>query len=118
LDKVFAKKTLKFFWRTNYASKGGKVLVTDSLFRSFADSIIFNTKYDKNIYSVEAPDGIEPADRNSRVIMRYMENNISGGIAYDGEYKVVIFGFPFETILSPQTRINVMKAIFAFFQQD
>ena len=32
-------------------------------------------------------------------IIRYSENNISAGIIYDGNYKLIATGFPFETVL-------------------
>jgi len=117
-DAKFARNTLKFLWRTNYASKGGSVAVTDSFFKTFIDTIKFNTEYNKLIYSVEAPDGIEPADKKGKVILRYAENNIGAGIAYKDKYRVVIFGFPFETILSHEARNKVMKAVFAFFKTE
>lgn len=116
-DTNFARNTLKFFWRTNYASKRGTVSVTDSLFHAVIDTIVFNTNYNPKMYSVEAPDGIEPADKKAKVIMRYTENNISAGIAYKGDYRVVIFGFPFETILSEKSRTRVMKSIFGYFNR-
>ncbi len=117
-DANFAKNTLKFFWRTNYASKGGIVTATEPLFRTIIDTLEFNTKYSPDIYSVEAPDGLEPADNDTKVIFRYAENNISAGIAYSGSYNVVVFGFPFETILGDESRGLVMKAIFEFFKKE
>ena len=48
-------------------------------------------------------------------IFRYKENNMSAAVAYDGLYKVVIFGFPFETITSEESRFRTMKAVFNFF---
>jgi len=117
-DQKFAKNTLKFFWRTNYAAKKGIVTVTDSLFHKEIDTIHFNTDYHKQIYCVEAPDGIEPADKKAKVILRYAENNISAGIAYQGNYKVMIFGFPFETILSETARTKVMKSILSYFARE
>ena len=117
-DTNFAKNTLKFFWRTNYASKGGMVTSTDPLFRARIDTLEFNTGYSPDIYSVEAPDGLEPINKKAKVILRYTENNISAGIAYSGSYRVVVFGFPFETILKKESRELVMKAIFEFFKKD
>ena len=64
------------------------------------------------IYTVESPDGIEPADSTARVILRYEENHISAGVAYSGsDYRVVLFGFPFEAILGEEARVMVMGRV-------
>jgi hypothetical protein len=115
-DVNFARNTLKYFWRTNFASKGGTVRSTDSLFISFIPQFEFNTGFQSEIYSVEAPDAIEPADRYAKVIMRYAEDNISAAVAYQGDYKVVVFGFPFECIRGEEAKLKVMSAIFKFFE--
>jgi hypothetical protein len=118
VDIKFALGTLKYFHRTNYAVKNGDVIVTDSTFKTFIADFQFNTSYNPNIYTVEAPDAIEPADSLAHTIFRYKENNMSAAVAYDGPYKVVIFGFPFETILNEESRIRIMRAIFDFFTSE
>jgi len=70
---------------------------------------------DIDIYKVEAPDGIEPIGSGAKTIMRYAENNISAGIGYRGKYKLVIFGFPFETIPDEKMRHRVMKGVLLYF---
>jgi hypothetical protein len=40
---------------------------------------------------------------------------MSAAVAYDGPYNVVVFGFPFETILYDESRNQIMKAVFDFF---
>jgi hypothetical protein len=115
IDIKFAKDVLKYSHRTNHAVKNGDVFVTDSVFSQVLTELKFNTSYHKQIYTVEAPDAIEPADSLARTIFRYKENNMSAAVAYDGPYKVLIFGFPFETILDANSRNQTMKAIFQYF---
>ncbi|MBN2092581.1 fibronectin type III domain-containing protein [candidate division KSB1 bacterium] len=110
----FAKKTLGFRWRTNYAVQTGGLWSCDSTLLPFGNSLKFNTNYHPGIYAVEAPDAIEPADRFSRTVLRYSESNMSAGVAYQGPYRGVCFGFPFETILGQKKRDEVMKGILNF----
>jgi len=115
MDIKFARGTLKYFHRTNHAVKNGNVIVTDSTFKTIIGDFQFNTSYHPTIYTVEAPDAIEPADSLAHTIFRYKENNMSAAVAYNGPYKVVIFGFPFEVILSKEARNKTMQGVFDFF---
>ena len=114
-DIKFARETLKYFHRTNHAAKNGDVYVNDPGFKSVLTDFHFNTDYNPDIYTVEAPDAIEPADSLANTIFRYKENNMSAAVAYDGPYKIIIFGFPFETISNEESRTRVMRAVLKFF---
>jgi len=103
--------------RTDHASVNGEVV-------SVADSVIklpkefrFNTFLSKDIYQVESADGLEPSSKNGRIVARYKENNISAISSFEGYYKTLIFGFPFETILGEKDRDAVMKAVLQFFDK-
>jgi len=118
MEIKFARETLKYFHRTNHAVVNGDVIVTNAKFGSTITDFQFNTSYHPNIYTVEAPDAIEPSDSLAYTIFRYKENNMSAAVAYDGEYKVVVFGFPFETILNEESRNRTMRAVFDFFTSE
>jgi hypothetical protein len=79
-------------------------------FRSFT----FNAEHSPTIYRVDAPDAIGPAGPASRTLFRYAENEISAGTLYQGNHKAVVLGFPFETILEPQVRVEMMRFILEF----
>ena len=113
----FALNTLKIRLRTNYAAKMGNVSIVDTSFVKGLYGFTFNTKYDTIIYTAEAPDGIEPSDSLSKTFLRYSENNISAGVFYDGNYKLIATGFPFETILYKDNRNKFMKNILEFFNK-
>ena len=113
----FALNTLKFKLRTNYATKSGIVSIVDTSFIKGLYNFTFNTTYDTSIYTAEAPDGIEPSDSLGLTFLRYSENNISAGIAYNGKYKLIALGFPFETILYGKERNKFMSAILEFFNK-
>lgn len=110
----FAEKTLHFFPRTGHAVRNGKVYATDYAKPAFNGSFNFNTGYSPLIYSVEAPDAIEPAGKGAVCSFRYAENNTSAGVAFKGVYNTVVLGFPFETILSEKQRELLMSQILKF----
>ncbi len=111
----FAADVLKFKWRTNHAVKNGDVYTTDYAAPVFSGEINFNTGYHPDIYTVEAPDAIEPVGKDAVTAFRYKENNSSAGTFYQGEYKTVVLGFPFETIVSEKERDLLMKTILDIF---
>ena len=47
--------------------------------------------------------------------MRYSENNLSAGVAYKGDYKTCILGFPFEALHTSSEREALMRTILTFF---
>lgn len=113
----FADKTLHFLPRTGHAVKTGQVYSTDYARSYFNGNFDFNTSYSESIYSVEAPDAIEPSGKGAICSFRYTENNSSAGVSFRGKYKTIILGFPFETILSEQQRNVLMKQVLNFFEK-
>jgi hypothetical protein len=45
----------------------------------------YSNTLNDSTYVVESPDAIEPADSSSYTIMRYTENELSAGVAYNGK---------------------------------
>jgi hypothetical protein len=113
----FASDMLHFRLRTGHAVKNGEVYATDYVKPVFTDSLSFNTGFSERIYSVEAPDAIEPSGKGAVCAFRYSENNTSAGVIFRGKYKTVILGFPFETILSEKERDKLMGQIISFFEK-
>ena len=118
LAKKFAENVLHYSWRTNHAVKSGEVFATDYARQIFSGQWIFNTSYNPDIYIVEAPDAIEPFGEGAITAFRYLENKASAGICFKGEYKTVVLGFPFETIIKKDQRIDFMKQLVRFFEKD
>ena len=47
--------------------------------------------------------------------MRYATNNQSAAVAYNGsDYRSVVMGFPFETILDAEQRHSLMEGVLDF----
>lgn len=118
LTRNFAKNILHFTWRTNYAVKTGNVYTTDFVRPDFHLSFYFNTDYDPEIYTVEAPDAIEPSGEGAKTAFRYSETNASAGVLFKGDYNTLVLGFPFETIMEKDQRLQFMKQIVRCFIEE
>ena len=114
-DKKFATDVLKYKWRVGQAALKGKVKSVASPFPLLTGNYTYHNELNEESYVVEAPDAIEPASKDAYTVMRYSENNLSAGVAYQGDYKTYIMGFPFETIRTEAERETLMKAILTFF---
>ena len=114
-DKKFATDVLKYKWRVGQAALKGKVKSVASPFPILTGNYTYHNELNEESYVVEAPDAIEPASKDAYTVMRYSENNLSAGVAYQGDYKTYIMGFPFETIRTEAERETLMKAILTFF---
>jgi hypothetical protein len=109
-DSAFAEKVLKINWQTDHAAVTGKLFSVDSLFLPFQSQFTFNTQLKPHVYAVESPDAIDPVF-GARTILRYSENRFSAATAYSGDYSIIVFGFPFETILERENRNQMMQAV-------
>ncbi len=116
-DLKFASDILKYKWRTGRAAVTGGVKGVVSPFSLIGGETSFYTTLNSDFYAVESPDAIEPAQEDSFTIARYSENNLSAGIAYKGDYKTCIFGFPFETIKDENYRDELMKNLLKFMSE-
>ena len=114
-DRDFAQKVLHYKWRNKRAARTGKVNSVASPCGVFDGNYDFNCTLNDSCYIVESPDGIEPADKDASTIMRYTENNLSAGVAWQGRYRTIALGFPFETIRSEDSRNKLMSQILLFF---
>lgn len=117
-DKEFAMGVLKYKWRVGQAALNGDIKCVASPFLSINGEYTYFNELNSESYIVEAPDAVEPATERAHTILRYSENNISAGIAYKGEYKTCILGFPFESIRTDEQRDKLMSGILTFFQEN
>ena len=113
-EVLYAQDTLKYKLDADHAVRNGAVFSIDQDFFPQDMTIEFNTSLNKDIYSVEAPDAIG-AINGSKTLLRYSENRFSAGIGYNNQYGIIAFGFPFETIISENTRTQLMKSILTYF---
>lgn len=117
-DQIFAADILGYKWRVGQASVTGEAYQVPARFKEFGTGRYdFSNVLNADCYAVESPDSFYPADNSkAAVFMRYSENNLIAGTAFDdGARKVVALGFPFETIKSAEARDNLMRQVLSFF---
>jgi hypothetical protein len=90
----------------NVNTVGGSIFDGISPF-SFDDGDLF--------YDVDYPDRINTFGGSTAALTYSGGAGGTAGVTYNGEFKVVNFGFPFETITVPARRNEIMAAIVAFF---
>ncbi len=113
----FAKEILKYTWRTNHASSTGYLKNAVGTDFNFNRDYNFWMKPNSSVYSVEAPDGVEPSNSDSKTVLRYSDNNISAGISYKGSYNVIVLGFPIESLLDQNQIDSFIETIINFFNK-
>ena len=67
------------------------------------------------IYDVDYPDVLTPLGGSTTALNYVGGTGGVAGVVYDGSYKLVHFGFPYETITDVATRSQIMVAVLAFF---
>jgi hypothetical protein len=113
-DRRWAEKTLKFRWVTDCGAVTGRFNAVPSPFNEFNGKYNYYNELNSVSYVVEQPNAIEPSGSDAYTILRYSENRISAGVAYQGSYSTCILGIPFEAIL-PEERVPLMRQILTFF---
>lgn len=120
-DKKFATEVLKYKWRVGQAARNGKVKLVRSAL-NFGNTpemrLSFYNEPNPYCYVVESPDALVPADKDAHTVFRYAENNLSAGVAYRGDYKTCVLGFPFEALRTAEEREQLMKTVLDFFSGE
>ena len=86
----------------------GAVESTSPALLPLGTELAYNVASGPDLYRVEAPDGLVPADPRGTVALRYSENSIAAGVVAPG---AVTLGFPFESIPDEETRQRLMAAV-------
>lgn len=108
-NRDFTAQVLKYGFQSSLRdSRSGQI---NGLGRTFTIPRLPNEK----AYAVTAPDCIVPVD-NAFPVFVYQPGKQSAGIAYKGNYRTFVLGFPFESIEGESNRATVMAAILQFFR--
>lgn len=118
----FVKNTLGYMWITDHGCYNGAVNACQNkvlnLKNSLKHSFEFHQTTNDTIYSVENPDGIQPADKFGATILKYSDNGVPAAVAFTGKgYKVVSYGFPLETVKEEDTRDILFKQSLEFISK-
>lgn len=114
-DRDFLRDVLHVEWRADRAAQNGELVGCFSPALSISGKYDFAQNINDSIYEVESPDALVPASKNAFTVMRYAQNSNSAAVAFaDKNYRSVVCGFPFETILTMEQRVDLMQQIFNF----
>lgn len=125
LGRIFAQEVLRVKHRSNHASRTGEIMTAPSPFNAFYNEDLtgdpvysFRTDLNREIYPVESPNALEPACEEAYTIFRYLDNRLSAGVAYKGDYRIVVLGFPLETLKTTEQQERLVKQCLEFFGTD
>lgn len=117
-EKLFLENLLKIKFNRKISTANNKILTQNIALSGFkqSDFGFFNTA-NQTSYYIESADVIEPASQGAFTFCRYKNENQSAGVAYSGNYKVCVLGFPFETIISEKERNKLMDSMLEFLSR-
>lgn len=117
-DKAFARNTLGIEWRQSKAAIKGGVKEVNCRYSQFKAGLKFhfNQTLGADCYAVESPESFAPSKSGAGTpVLRYIENDFVAGVASElNTHRVVVTGFPFETITGDNARCNLMGSIMDF----
>lgn len=109
-NREFTEKILKYGYQSSLTDK------TSNRINGLGRTITIPRLPNENSYAVTTPDCIVPVAPAFPVFV-YSPGNQSAGIAYKGNYRTFVLGFPFESIQSETDRASIMAGILGFFTQ-
>ena len=109
-NREFTEKILKYGYQNSMTDKSSNRI------NGLGRTITIPRAPNETSYAVPAPDCIVPVD-TAFPVFTYVPGNQSAGIAYKGNYRTFVLGFPFESIQSEADRATIMAGILGFFTQ-
>ena len=117
--RAFVQEVLGYKWLTDYATASETIIPYRNDKIQVKGPVTFHRTPCPDVYNVESPDGILPANDNGSIFLRYQDTDISAGVAYTGEgYKAVSLGFPIEVLTSEEDVRRVIAAALNFFSAE
>ena len=108
--RSFIKQVLGYQWVTNFGDYSG---IVQPYAGSGLPTVSYNRAWSPLMYRVDNADGIAPAGKDSRILLRYQGTDIPAATLYNGKgYRVTAFGFPLET--SPQLDALIKSTLSLF----
>lgn len=113
-DRDFAEEVLKVRFGGAMASRNGEVRTQPTHISRKKMEFTFNTTPSEEIYPVESPEVVQPADKKAFTLLRYSHSQESAAVAYEGTYRTIVVGFPIETIKEEKQRSKFMESALNF----
>ncbi len=116
--KTFADSVLHVGLATDKGARQGNVHVADTVFADRGFRFRFNTELSESQYAVESPDALRAVGDGAGLLLRYDENNLGAAVGYRGNHRVVVMGFPFESVRSAGERRALMRYAARYLLED
>ncbi len=117
-DRRFAREVLHYAYAGSAAERRPKVRTVFSPAGFRRNEYRYERGYAQDRYAVEETDLLRPVGEGASVAMRYVDNEAPAGVAYAGEGRSFVMGFPFEVISSPDRRHWLMRDILEFIVRE
>ena len=115
----FAADVLGYKWSAGQASKVGTIKAVRNGLVDFSGlgTFEFHNCVNPECYSVESPDGLEPASAAGKTVLRYTDTGISAGVGYEGNgYRAMSLGFPIEVLNNEEDIDQIINITLEFFK--
>lgn len=121
-EKRFIRSTLGYVYSGGFASNDGSVVPKRNRTISSVSSatpLSFRTSPNPECYSVENPDALSGADKKkSTVFLNYGDTGRGAAVCFDGgDHRAVSFGFPLETLKSPDQIRALLECSLEYFRK-
>ena len=113
----FAREVLKCTWVTGHAAVTGGVKAAGPPFLSITTPLRYAAQLNDKQYAVESPDALAPVKGGS-TLLRYAENLFGAAVGSREGSRVVVMGFPFESLVTQESRNGVMRAVVNFLRGE
>ena len=118
----FAENILGYGFQSGFGCYDGAVAPTRNKvldLRSFLGTMHYWNEFNSRVYRVENADALRVPGKLSTVFLQYPETGMNAAIAYNpGNYKVISFGFPLETLKDPDDLRILLASCLAFFRGE
>jgi hypothetical protein len=78
-----------------------------------SDTICYCQKPSSDVYHIISADAFLPMF-GAFPVLRYADNGTVAAVAYKGDYRLWVMGFPFEVLLSPRKQQDLMLDVLNF----
>ena len=107
-ERGFTQNVLKYGYQSTQRGEGSSTV------NGMGTTIRLSQKPNSAFYTLSAPESLQPVN-GSFSAMAY-GNSTSAAVAYKGNYRTFVMGFPFENIESEAQRAQIMASILHFLQ--
>ena len=113
--QAFIRDVLGYKWVTNFGDVTGIIEPKAGAAIQLSDPLRYNRLFSEQVYRVENPDGIEPANDKAKTFLRYAGTDIPAATVFDdGKHRAVACGFPLEALTTEGALEEILRVSMKF----